>query len=281
MFKSMSSVIVLLIIFIAASNSLWAQYDTDTSRSHQIQSGANSNQDMDKMKDHSGMDSKGDLKAAIKKMHTEMKESKLTGDPEKDFAHLMVHHHQCAVDMSQKVVSDGKNAELKTIAQKIIDGNSQDLVVLRRFSGDTEGAAARTGETSGTIGTERTGTGTNGPIGTTGTGTDRTETGTSTGSKGTMGTGTDRTGTSVRMGRISGGIMDGVEDMMDQMDKMETTGDIDKDYASMMIMHHEQSIKMSQNFVSKVSQSDLTSLAQKIIDDSRKEISELEKFSSK
>lgn len=266
MFKNISSLIILLVIVFAFSNPLRAQ--SDTSGYGQDKSGTIRQQDTDDMKDQNGMQSEGNLKTIMQKMHTQMKESKLSGDPEKDFANLITQHHQGAIRLSQMVINNGKNEDVKRIAQEIVDNNTKDLAVLQGYSGESENAAARSDE-SGTSGTERTETGS--------------ETGTGIGSDTSgIGTGSGTTGMSSGSGSTqTSELLVGLDNIMDEVETMTPTGDIDKDYASLMILHHEESIKLSENFISKNSGGHLTSVAQDIIDKSKEEIEELQKFSSR
>lgn len=84
-------------------------------------------QDMD-MK---GMDMKGmtstDMKAHMMKSMQSMQSMTMTGDTDKDFAAMMRMHHQCGVEMAQMQVANGKNAEMKTMAKKIIVSQKKEI----------------------------------------------------------------------------------------------------------------------------------------------------------
>lgn len=56
---------------------------------------------------------------------------------------------------------------------------------------------------------------------------------------------------------------------------MQMTGDVDRDFASMMSMHHEQGIKMADVLLEHGKDPSLKAMAQKMKDDQRREIGEL------
>lgn len=251
MLKKMS-LLVLLIIFVV-SNPIKAQNDQDTSNNQGMSGsstiGTNS---------MSGMQS-GDVKAVMQKVHSELMQAQLSGDPQKDFAHLMIQHHQGAIDMSNLVIQNGKNDDVKRIAQKIVDDSNNDLAVLSKYS--SENAAARSNEGND----ETTTPGTS----------DSTGNYSNPGTSGTPGT----SGSTITAG--SSGLMAGVADIAGDVDNVQTTGDVDQDYVAMMIIHNKESIKLSENFISQNSSGDLNTLAQNIIDTSKKDIEDLQRFSSK
>ena len=55
-----------------------------------------------------------------------MGEMKMTGFVDKDFAMMMIHHHEAAVKMAEDEIGHGKVASLKLMAQKmIVDQNNE------------------------------------------------------------------------------------------------------------------------------------------------------------
>jgi uncharacterized protein (DUF305 family) len=80
--------------------------------------------------DHSKM---GDMKG----MHMSM-----TGDADYDFASMMRQHHQMGLHMAQEELKNGKNAEMKQMAQKVIDGQTQELAALDAWLAKHKPAAA-------------------------------------------------------------------------------------------------------------------------------------------
>ena len=71
---------------------------------------------MDKM-DHSNMGT----------MNGGMKDMKMTGDFDYDFANTMIIHHQSAVDMAKNVLAKGNNADVKKMAQNIITAQEAEI----------------------------------------------------------------------------------------------------------------------------------------------------------
>ena len=56
-----------------------------------------------------------------------MNETKMTGNVDKDFAMMMKVHHQGAIEMSKGELGDGKEYELKKLAQQIIEEHNKEI----------------------------------------------------------------------------------------------------------------------------------------------------------
>ena len=65
-------------------------------------------------------------------MHHGMAHALRTGDPDHDFASMMVPHHQGAVDMAKVELLYGKDPVLRRLAQEIIVTQQQEIAVMRR-----------------------------------------------------------------------------------------------------------------------------------------------------
>lgn len=76
----------------------------------------------------------------------------------------------------------------------------------------------------------------------------------------------------------SGGIDDAMQRMMQDMHSMKMTEDADHDFAMMMKRHHDGAIEMSKIEMSQGKSPELKQIAQKIIDDSQKDNTQLESF---
>ena len=74
-----------------------------------------------------GMMSSTDMKAHMMKSMQSMQSMTMTGDTDKDFASMMRMHHQCGVEMAQMQVANGKNAQLNTMAKKIIVSQKKEI----------------------------------------------------------------------------------------------------------------------------------------------------------
>jgi uncharacterized protein (DUF305 family) len=59
-----------------------------------------------------------DLHQAMQRMMQKMKEVKMSGNADHDFATMMAVHHQGSIDMSEILVRSGKDETLKVIAKK-------------------------------------------------------------------------------------------------------------------------------------------------------------------
>jgi uncharacterized protein (DUF305 family) len=68
--------------------------------------------------------------AAMAKMMAAMN-SKSSGDADRDFAAMMIAHHQGAIDMAQTQLRYGKNEQLRRIAQEIIVDQLQEIAAMR------------------------------------------------------------------------------------------------------------------------------------------------------
>lgn len=54
-----------------------------------------------------------------------------SGDADRDFAAIMIPHHQGAIDMAQVELRHGKNEQLRRIAQEIIVEQQQEIAAMR------------------------------------------------------------------------------------------------------------------------------------------------------
>jgi uncharacterized protein (DUF305 family) len=73
---------------------------------------------------------KGDhpeLMEAMNNMSAKMSGMKMTGNVDKDFAMSMKVHHEGAIEMSKGELGDGKESELKKLAQQIIEEQNKEI----------------------------------------------------------------------------------------------------------------------------------------------------------
>ncbi|MCJ8163373.1 DUF305 domain-containing protein [Pontibacter sp. E15-1] len=82
-----------------------------------------------------------EMDAAMQKMEQGMAAVEMTMDPDVDFAHMMLPHHQGSIDMSTIVLKYATHPELKEMAQKFIDGDTESKARLQAFL-DAHGAPA-------------------------------------------------------------------------------------------------------------------------------------------
>lgn len=60
-----------------------------------------------------------------------MKDAPMTGDPDHDFAAMMIPHHQGAIDMAKVELLYGKDPVLLRLAQEIIVAQDQEIALMR------------------------------------------------------------------------------------------------------------------------------------------------------
>jgi uncharacterized protein (DUF305 family) len=68
---------------------------------------------------------------AVERMHRDMS-IVASGDPDRDFAAMMIPHHQGAVDMAKVELQFGKDPVLRRLAQGIIVEQLQEIAVMQR-----------------------------------------------------------------------------------------------------------------------------------------------------
>ena len=68
---------------------------------------------------------------------------------------------------------------------------------------------------------------------------------------------------------------------MDSMQKMQMSGDTDKDFAMLMKMHHQQALEMAKPEIAHRKSPELKAMARKIVRDQTKEIAQLDSWMKK
>ena len=68
---------------------------------------------------------------AMSVMNADMAGAPMIGDPDHDFAAMMIPHHQGAVDMAKAQLLYGKNPVLRRLAQEIIVTQGSEIAVMR------------------------------------------------------------------------------------------------------------------------------------------------------
>jgi len=69
---------------------------------------------------------------AMDRMDAGMMAAKPTGDPDRDFAAMMIPHHQGAVDMAKLQLIYGRDPVLRRLAQAIIVEQQQEIELMER-----------------------------------------------------------------------------------------------------------------------------------------------------
>ncbi|HRO42590.1 MAG TPA: DUF305 domain-containing protein [Flavipsychrobacter sp.] len=65
--------------------------------------------------------------------HAQSMSVSMTGNADRDFAAMMVPHHQSAIDMAQLYLKQGKNAELKRMAQMMVADQQKEIQELNQW----------------------------------------------------------------------------------------------------------------------------------------------------
>jgi hypothetical protein len=59
-----------------------------------------------------------------------------TGDVDRDFVAMMTPHHQGAIEMAQSVLRNGRNEQIRRLAQEVIVTQQQEVAAMRLAIGD-------------------------------------------------------------------------------------------------------------------------------------------------
>lgn len=74
-----------------------------------------------------------DMKTMMKDMNDQMANMPMSGDPDVDFAMMMRIHHVGAIDMAKAQMRDGKNPQMRKMAQDIITAQNKEIAVFDKF----------------------------------------------------------------------------------------------------------------------------------------------------
>jgi uncharacterized protein (DUF305 family) len=74
-----------------------------------------------------GMPGHQGMMDSMHRMQQGMMGTPMTGDADHDFAMMMREHHKGAIDMARAELEHGKDPELKSLAQKVIEDQSREI----------------------------------------------------------------------------------------------------------------------------------------------------------
>lgn len=74
-----------------------------------------------------------DMKAMMKDNNDKMSSMTMTGNADVDFAMMMKIHHQGAIDMAQAELKNGKEPQMRKMAQSIIAAQKKEIAQFDRF----------------------------------------------------------------------------------------------------------------------------------------------------
>lgn len=93
----------------------------------------------------SGLDNSADstfasqMMQAMDRMNSGMAAARPTGDPDRDFAAMMIPHHQGAIDMAKVELIYGRDPVLRRLAQGIIVEQQQEIELMQRSLSERRG----------------------------------------------------------------------------------------------------------------------------------------------
>ena len=93
----------------------------------------------------SGQDNSADstfasqMMQAMDRMNSGMAAARPTGDPDRDFAAMMIPHHQGAIDMAKVELIYGRDPILRRLAQGIIVEQQQEIELMQRSLNERRG----------------------------------------------------------------------------------------------------------------------------------------------
>ena len=67
------------------------------------------------------------MRESMAQMHTAMEHAQPTGDPDRDFALMMIPHHQGAIDMAKVELLYGQDPVMRRLAQEIITDQKSEI----------------------------------------------------------------------------------------------------------------------------------------------------------
>ncbi|WP_428488191.1 CopM family metallochaperone [Rhodopila sp.] len=74
-----------------------------------------------------------DMMASMEKMAQDMTDVPMTGDPDRDFAAMMIPHHQGAIDMARVELRYGKDPTLLRLSHKIVAAQTREITQMQRW----------------------------------------------------------------------------------------------------------------------------------------------------
>jgi uncharacterized protein (DUF305 family) len=73
------------------------------------------------------------MKSGMSKMDHGMSDAPMTGDADRDFAAMMIPHHQGAVDMARAELQYGKDPAMRQLATDIVAAQQREIAMMQRW----------------------------------------------------------------------------------------------------------------------------------------------------
>jgi uncharacterized protein (DUF305 family) len=74
---------------------------------------------------------------SMMRMHAQMDAARTTGNPDRDFASMMIPHHQGAIDMAKVELLYGKDPVMRRLAQEILVDQRSEIDAMQLWLGKT------------------------------------------------------------------------------------------------------------------------------------------------
>jgi uncharacterized protein (DUF305 family) len=85
-----------------------------------------------------------ELGASMQKMHAAMASTEPSGDSDVDFVRLMLPHHQAAIDMAKTQLLNGKDPQMRRLAQEIITDQQSEIELMQLWMKQHDPGLSRT-----------------------------------------------------------------------------------------------------------------------------------------
>src|SRR6266566_4747543 len=86
------------------------------------------------------------LMGSLEHMHIAMSSMKPSGDSDVDFVKLMLPHHQAAIDMAKIRLANGKDSQIRRLAQEIVTDQQSEIVLMQLWLKHREKGSRRQGQ---------------------------------------------------------------------------------------------------------------------------------------
>jgi uncharacterized protein (DUF305 family) len=71
-----------------------------------------------------------ELQSSMERMHAAMTSVEATGNSDTDFVKLMIPHHQAAIDMAKTQLLNGKDPQMRRLAEEIITDQQSEIELM-------------------------------------------------------------------------------------------------------------------------------------------------------